>query len=129
MPKVHSGGVEAVFDENERLRGRAKQREDLLGAILLFPLERQFGREERRPPPLEPTRRALIPIAAPRRTESMPQSDVRATAPFLAHLIATVQGAPQTRTRRRADADQAVAAYTAMMQTAAHAAHAVSQTR
>jgi hypothetical protein len=37
VPKVLSGDVEAVFDENERLRGRAKQREDLLGAILLFP--------------------------------------------------------------------------------------------
>jgi hypothetical protein len=59
----------------------------------------------------------------------MPQSDVRATAPFLVHLIATVQGAPQTRTRRRADPDQAVAAYTAMMQAAAPAAHAFSQTR
>jgi hypothetical protein len=37
VPKVLPGEVEAVFDESERLRGRAKQREDLLGAILLFP--------------------------------------------------------------------------------------------
>jgi hypothetical protein len=37
VPKVLSGEVEAVFDENERLRGRVKQLEDLLEAISLFP--------------------------------------------------------------------------------------------
>jgi hypothetical protein len=37
VPKVLSGDVEAVFDENEWLRGRVKQLEGLLGAILLFP--------------------------------------------------------------------------------------------
>jgi len=46
----------------------------------------------------------------------MPQPDVRATAPFLAHLIATGQAAPQTCKRRRADPDLAVAAYAAIMQ-------------
>jgi|HubBroStandDraft_6_1064221.scaffolds.fasta_scaffold256881_2 hypothetical protein len=41
---------------------------------------------------------------------------VRPTAPFLMHLIATAQGAPQTRVRRRADPDQAIATYAAAMQ-------------
>jgi hypothetical protein len=40
----------------------------------------------------------------------------RPTAPFLMHLIATAQGAPQTRVRRRADPDQAIATYAAAMQ-------------
>jgi hypothetical protein len=44
--------------------------------------------------------------------------NVQAAAPFLAHLIATEQGAPQTRKRRRAARNQAVAAYRAVMQTA-----------
>jgi hypothetical protein len=39
----------------------------------------------------------------------------RPAAPFLMHLIATAQGAPQTRARRRADPDQAVATYAAAM--------------
>jgi hypothetical protein len=51
VPQVLSGDAEAVFDKSERLRGRAKQLEDLLGVILPFPLERRSGREEPRPPP------------------------------------------------------------------------------
>ena len=39
----------------------------------------------------------------------------RPAAPFLMHLIATAQFAPQTCARRRADPDQAVAIYAAMM--------------
>jgi hypothetical protein len=46
----------------------------------------------------------------------MPQSVVRANASFLAHLIATGQGAPQTCKRRRADPGRAAAAYTNIMQ-------------
>ena len=41
---------------------------------------------------------------------------VRPAAPFLMHLIATAQGAPQTRVRRRTDPDQAIAIYAAAMQ-------------
>jgi hypothetical protein len=41
---------------------------------------------------------------------------VRPTAPFLMHLIATAQGAPQTRVRRRADPDQAIATYASAIQ-------------
>jgi hypothetical protein len=37
VPKVVSGDIEAVVDENQRLRERVQQLEDLLGAILLFP--------------------------------------------------------------------------------------------
>ena len=47
-----------------------------------------------------------------------PAPDVRATsrasADFVAHLIATLAQAPQTRARRRADPDQAIAAYGAL---------------
>jgi len=68
--------------------------------------------------PVKPTGRALIPIAAANRTEPMRPSDVRAASPFLTHLIATEQGMPQTRKRRRADPDQAVAAYTAVASSA-----------
>jgi hypothetical protein len=37
VPKVVSSDIEAVVDENQRLRARVQQLEDLLGAILLFP--------------------------------------------------------------------------------------------
>jgi hypothetical protein len=38
----------------------------------------------------------------------------RANADFVAHLIATSAQAPQTRARRRANADEAIAAYDAL---------------
>jgi hypothetical protein len=37
VPEVISGDIEAVVDENQRLRERVQQLEDLLGAILSFP--------------------------------------------------------------------------------------------
>jgi hypothetical protein len=40
----------------------------------------------------------------------------RASADFVAHLIATWAQAPQTRSRRRANADEAIAAYDALGQ-------------
>jgi hypothetical protein len=124
VPKALAGEGKAVFDEDERLRA----------SDIVFPLNRQSGRGEpcansRWSPPTEPTGRALIPTAATRPTERMPQSTVRSSAPFLTHLIATGQGAPQTRKCRRTDPYEAIAAYAAMMQTATPVLHAVSQSR
>jgi hypothetical protein len=46
-----------------------------------------------------------------RRQEAGPRRWSRSSAPFLAHLIATVQQAPQTRERRRCEPGDAVARY------------------
>jgi hypothetical protein len=135
VPEARSSDGKAAFDETEQLRGCVKQLEDLLRASdIVLPLNRQSGRREpcadsRRSPPTEPMGRALIPIAAARPTERMQQSTVRSSAPFLTHLIATGQGAPQTRKCRRTDPHEAIAAYAAMMQTATTPLHAVSQSR
>jgi hypothetical protein len=42
-----------------------------------------------------------------------PRPSTRSSAAFLAHLIATAQGAPQTRARRRAEPVDASARYLA----------------
>jgi hypothetical protein len=75
--------------------------------------------------------RALVRIApaSPASGVAVRPADGRATAPFLAHLIATVQGAPQTRERRRADPNWATTAYAATMQAPASAGQAVRQSR
>jgi len=54
---------------------------------------------------------ALVPIAALECERAVLRADGRAGADFLAHLIATFAQAPQTRARRRAEPEQAVAAY------------------
>jgi hypothetical protein len=61
---------------------------------------------------------ALVPLtqtdqAAAQRTANV-RANSRANADFVAHLIATSAQAPQTRARRRANADQATAAYDAL---------------
>ena len=75
--------------------------------------------------------RALVRVApaSPAIGVSIRPVDGRATAPFLAHLIATVQGAPQTRERRRADPNWATSTYGAMMQVPASAGQAVRESR
>jgi hypothetical protein len=75
--------------------------------------------------------RALVRIAPddPARAVSLRPAEARPAAPFLAHLIATVQGAPQTRERRRADPDRAITAYAAMMQVPESAGQAVRESR
>jgi hypothetical protein len=75
--------------------------------------------------------RALVRIApvSPAIGVSVRPADGRVTAPFLAHLIATVQDAPQTRERRRADPNWATTAYAAMMQVPASAGQAIRQSR
>jgi hypothetical protein len=56
---------------------------------------------------------ALVPVApapAPA-ADAVARSTRRALADFLAHLIATDRQAPQTRTRRRVEPDEAARAY------------------
>jgi hypothetical protein len=75
--------------------------------------------------------RALVRIAPvdPASDVSIRAGEARPTAPFLAHLIATAQFAPQTRERRRADPDWAIAAYAGMMQVPESAGHALRENR
>lgn len=47
-----------------------------------------------------------VPILPPR----------RASVSYLAHLIATREGAPQTRERRRAEPQEAIAAYASVLE-------------
>ena len=55
---------------------------------------------------------AIVPVAPANPAEkSRAASLQRASAPYLAHLIATSEGLPQTRERRRATHGEAVASY------------------
>jgi hypothetical protein len=75
--------------------------------------------------------RALVRLApdVPPSDVSVRPAEGRTAAPFLAHLIATVQGAPQTRERRRADPNRAITAYTAAMHIPESAGQAVRESR
>jgi hypothetical protein len=57
---------------------------------------------------------ALVAIAPTPRESPLGGADARASADFIAHLIATAAQAPQTRARRRAEPEEAVAAYRAL---------------
>jgi hypothetical protein len=61
---------------------------------------------------------ALVPLAkadqAGTQTAAAVRTASRANADFVAHLIATSAQAPQTRARRRADPEEAIAAYDAL---------------
>ena len=61
---------------------------------------------------------ALVPLAQADRADAQTAANVRATsranADFVAHLIATSAQAPQTRARRRANSEDAIAAYDAL---------------
>jgi hypothetical protein len=56
---------------------------------------------------------ALVPLVPVVRSDATVRSGSRARADFVAHLIATSAQAPQTRSRRRADPQDAAAAYAA----------------
>jgi hypothetical protein len=58
--------------------------------------------------------RAPVAIEAPRPSERTPQPTRRPSAAFLAQLIATQMQAPQTRARRRAEPEEAIAVYRSM---------------
>lgn len=76
--------------------------------------------------------RALVPVA-PMSAEgghTLPAlANVRPNAPFLTQLIATADGHPQTRARRRVDPNWATTAYAAMMQTPTASGRAVHESR
>jgi hypothetical protein len=57
---------------------------------------------------------ALVAIEPPRRHEHFPQSARHPSASFVAHLLATRMQAPQTRERRRAEPEEAIAVYRSM---------------
>ncbi len=67
--------------------------------------------------------RALVAVA-PVKPTTRPQSDrprdarPASTAPFLAHLVAMREQAPQTRTRRRAEPAEAIQVYQSQTMTA-----------
>ena len=57
---------------------------------------------------------ALVPTASAARQHPLPQAPVRASAGFVAQLIATAARLPQTRARRRAEPERAISAYRAL---------------
>jgi hypothetical protein len=65
-----------------------------------------------------PVSNALVSLAQIDRADAQTAPNVlansRANADFVAHLIATSAQAPQTRARRRANSDEAIAAYDAL---------------
>jgi hypothetical protein len=77
-----------------------------------FPRRGASATQQAQPPGTEP--RALIAIEAPHRSERATHLARRPAAPFLAQLIATQLQAPQTRARRRAEPDEAIAVYRSM---------------
>ena len=68
--------------------------------------DRRNGGEERRAPS-----RALVALAPQSSEDRTPRPTPRPSAPFVAQLIANHINAPQTRARRRAEPDVAIAAY------------------
>jgi hypothetical protein len=63
-----------------------------------------------------PLRNALVPLGHTDQAAAAVRPSPRANADFVAHLIATKTQAPQTRARRRAEPEQAIAAYGAVGQ-------------
>jgi hypothetical protein len=61
-----------------------------------------------------PMKTALVPVESIASDRPVPPAGRRANADFIAHLIAMAQQAPQTRARRRADPQEALAAYRAL---------------
>jgi hypothetical protein len=84
------------------------------GATVGFTAAARRKTDERREPQAPETEvRALIPVGATAASERSLTSRHPA-APFLAQLIATQMQAPQTRARRRAAPEDAVAVYRSM---------------
>jgi len=84
-----------------------------------------------------PMKTALVPVTpqvndpaaaqTDRRAEPLRGSPNRVKADFVAHLIATAVRAPQTRARRRAEPEQASAAYRSLGQSSSEPGRTVSR--
>jgi hypothetical protein len=70
---------------------------------------------------------APVPVAASDPIAPIEQFYGRPRADFLAQLIATLAQAPQTRARRRAEPDEAIAAYGASERSSTRQCHALSR--
>jgi hypothetical protein len=70
---------------------------------------------------------ALIPLTPIDRRMTAKHARNRPRADFLAQLIATSAQAPQTRLRRRAEPEEAIAAYYASNRSPTLAAHALTR--
>jgi hypothetical protein len=71
---------------------------------------------------------ALVPLAPARDDKAVAlAASTHAQADFLAHLIATAAQAPQTRARRRAEPEDAVAVYRAVGQWPTESGRALSR--
>jgi hypothetical protein len=77
------------------------------------PGPRHTAPRQRGPHAAEPEGRALIAITPAAQAERSWTRTRHPGAPFLAHLIATQMQAPQTRARRRAEPEEAIARYRA----------------
>ena len=74
-----------------------------------------------------PMTTALIAISPQTRNQPATRASGRSNAAFVAHLIATAAQLPQTRARRRAEPDEANAAYRALGQWPSDAGGVVSR--
>ena len=83
------------------------------------PTTRRAAPELSQPQDAEIESRALIAVEPMASAERPIARSRHPSAPFLAHLIATRMQAPQTRARRRAGPEEAVAAYGTMIAPAA----------
>lgn len=83
-------------------------------AVSFTSTARRTTGERREPQAPEAEVRALIPIGAAAATDRSPPMARHPAAAFLAQLIATRMQAPQTRARRRAEPEDAIAMYRAM---------------
>jgi len=70
---------------------------------------------------------ALVPVAPSTGERDTVAAQPRASADFIAHLIATAARMPQTRARRRAEPAEALAAYRTMGQWPSEAGRTLSK--
>jgi hypothetical protein len=70
---------------------------------------------------------ALVPVAAAEKRASVRAAGSRPNADFLAQLIAAAAKAPQARQRRRAEPQEAIAAYEALGRPMALSGRALSR--